>query len=280
MNEQNKGLIELVIASLLFGLMPVIVRYGRGIGDYNITFFRVMFCALSIMAFALIAKMRIAPLKHEIKKMIIFGVLHGFIILSYVIAVNLIPIASAVLLVYSSPIWIALFSRVILKEKISRRTISALAIAIAGVVLVLFPDKSFLQGNFTGYLCALGTGLFMGLIYVMSKTFKSYDKVSLTLWQNIIALPFIFPLLFINFPKFTVFNFSVLLLLGAVFTAMPFILIFKGFAKMPASRGSIIITTEAIFAVAFAFVFFKEIPSITTLFGGVLIIIANYVNAG
>ncbi|MEI7719264.1 MAG: DMT family transporter, partial [archaeon] len=117
----------------------------------------------------------------------------------------------------------------------------------------------------------------MELVYTLSKTFKKYDKVSLTFWQNLIAIPFVLPLLFIDFPKFSLFDTGIVLLLGSLFTAVPFILIFKGFGKVDAQKGSIVIMLDIVFAVIFAWLIFQEIPSIITIIGGILILIGSYI---
>ena len=278
MNKETVGLIEIFFASLLFGLLPILVRFGENLGPYNLSFFRVLVAAICIFIFIIFSKkFSLTPLKFEKKKIILFGAIHGFIILGYFLAIQFLTIASAVLLLYSSSIWIVVFSYVILKEEISRRTIFALIIALIGVIFIVSPQNLFLKESLIGSLGGLGAGMGIGLVYTLSKTFKKYDKVSLTFWQNVIAIPFVLPLLFIDFPKFSTWDIGIIILIGTLFTAVPFILIFKGLDKIKAQKGSIVIMLDIVFTVIFAWIVFKEVPTFLAIIGGSLIMIGTYI---
>lgn len=278
MNKETVGFIEIFIASLLFGLLPILVRFGNNLGSYNLSFFRVLIATIAIYIFVLLSKkLSIVPLKHEKMKMLLFGAIHGFIILGFFLSVQYLTIASAILLLYSSSIWIVVFSYFILKEKISKKTIIALVISFTGIIFVVSPSSLFMKESLIGSISGLLAGIGMGLVYTLSKTFKKYDKVSLTFWQNLIAIPFVFPLIFINFPKFTPIDYWIVILLGSLFTAVPFILIFKGFEKVDAQKGSIVIMLDIVFSIFFAYLVFSEIPTISAIFGGILIIIGSYI---
>lgn len=278
MDNETKGFIEIFIASLLFGLMPIIVRFGENLGPYNLSFFRVLVASFSIFIFILISKkLTLVKPKYEKKKLIFFGAIHGFIILGYFIAIKYLTIASAVLLLYSSSIWMVVFSYFILKEKISRRTILALIISFIGIIFIVSPQNFFLKESLIGTFSGLGAGIGMGLVYTLSKTFRKYDKVSLTFWQNLIAIPFVLPLIFIDFPKFSNLDVWLIILLGSFFTAVPFILIFKGLGKVNASKGSIVIMLDIVFSIIAAWIIFKEVPNNLTILGGILIILGTYI---
>jgi len=280
MKKENIGLTEIFFASLLFGLMPIIVRFGENLGAYNLSFFRILVAAICIFLFILFSrKLKLVPFKYEKKKLLLFGAIHGFIILGYFLAIQYLAIASAVFLLYSSSIWIVVFSYFILNEKVTKRTILALAIAFLGVIFVVSPQNFFLKESLVGSLAGLGAGIGMGLGYTLSKTFKKYDKVSLTFWQNLIAIPFVLPLIFIDLPKFSTFDVGIILLLGSVFTAIPFILIYKGFGKINAQKGSIVIMLDIVFSVIFAWMIFNEVPTVLVIFGGVLIMVGTYIIA-
>ena len=274
MKKETLGLVQIFIASLLFGFIPILVRWGDNLGPYNLSFFRVFVSILSLGLFFWISKKyTLVKFKFEKKKMILFGAIHGFIILGYFMAIQYLSVASAVLLLYSSSIWIIIFSHFILKEKITRKTVFALVIAFIGVIFVLSPKSLLIFESFVGSIAGLLAGIGFGLVYVLSKTFKKYDKVSLTFWQNTIALPFLIPLLLIDIPKFTPNDIGIVVLLGTICTTLPFILVFKGFEKVSAQKGGIVILLDVLFPVILALAIFQEVPTIEALIGGVLIVI-------
>jgi len=276
MKKESLGYLQIIIASILFGFVPIVVRFGGNLGPYNLSFFRVLVSAASLGIYFFFFKKKFTNFKYEKGKLLFFGAIHGFIILGYFIAIQFLSIASAVLLLYSSSVWIILFSYFILKEKITKLDLVALFIAFVGVVLILSPKNFFVAESLIGSVSGLLAGIGFGLVYVLSKTFKKYDKVSLTFWQNLIAIPFLVPLLFIDFPIFTFKDIWIIIFLSIICTTIPFILVFKGFQKIPAKKGGIVILLDIIFPILFSLLIFKEIPQISTLIGGALIIIGAY----
>ena len=280
-SKQGKGLAQLVLASVFSGTIPILTRYGSGINPYFLTFAQTAVTALAIFLYLIIFKRSLPNrLKYEKKKMLLFGGIHGFIILGFFIALKLLDIASAVLLLYTGPIWIIIFSHYILKERITKRTVISIIIAIIGVIIILSPTSFFLKESAMGTISALFAGVGFGLVYVLSKTFKKYDKVSLTFWQNLIALPFILPLVFIgNLPQFTLTNVSVIIGLGVIGHAIPFVLIFKGFAKIKAQMGGVFVLLDILFPILFGFIIFHESLSDLTIIGGAMIILGVVISS-
>lgn len=277
MKKENIGFVQIVVASVLFGFVPIVVRFGNNLGPYNLSFFRVLVAVMSLGVFYSFYRKKFMLPRYEHGKLIFFGAIHGLVILGYFVAIQFLSVISAVLLLYSSSIWIIVFSHFILKERLTKKTWLALIIAFAGVILVLSPKDVFIKESLIGSVFGLTAGVGFGLVYVLSKTFKKYDKVSLTFWQNVIALPFLLPLIFIDFPRFTSADIWIVLLLGTVCTTIPFILVFKGFQKVDAQKGGIVILLDIIFPVLFALLVFKEVPNLLSVIGGILIIIGSYI---
>ena len=277
MKKETVGLLQIFVASLLFGLIPIIVRFEKNIGPYSLSFFRVLISVISLILFCFFMKRKITPFKSDKKKMFLFGAIHGFIILGYFLAINYLSVASAILLLYSSSIWIVVFSYFILGDRVTIRTMISLLIAFVGLIFVASPQTIFLNESYIGLLSGLASGVGMGLVYVLSKTFKKYDKISLTFWQNLIGLPFVLPLFFFDIPKvITISDIGLVIILGTFLTTLPFVLLFEGFGRINAQKGSVVIMLDIVFSILFAWVLFQEVPTISIIFGGILIMIGTY----
>lgn len=61
--------------------------------------------------------------------------------------------AMAVVLLYTAPVWVAVFSRLLFRERISPRKIGAIGVALTGTTLVCFSG-----GSLPGRTSLLGTG--------------------------------------------------------------------------------------------------------------------------
>ncbi|MFH1325469.1 MAG: DMT family transporter [archaeon] len=277
MKKDLEGKLQVISATFLGGFIPILARFGGGLGVYALTFFRIFVAMLSLGIFLGFSKTKLVPLKYEKLKLLFFGAIHGVIILLYFIALNYMTISAVVLLFATYPIWMAILSRFILKEKIHKRAISAIIIAFIGVMIISSPDRIFVEKNFIGPIAILMAAFFAATVYVLSKTFKKYDKVSLTFWQNTIALPFVIPLLFINFPtSINIAEFFVIISMGSVFTASPFVLVYKGLHKIKAHQGGVLMLMEVLVPIVLALIIFREIPSISIIFGGILVLIGAY----
>ncbi len=280
MKKETIGVIQVLVSALLFGFIPVLVRWSEKISINNLAFFRLIVAVLFLFACSWILGLKIQKLKQEKTKMLIFGALHGFIIIGYFVAIRFLTITSSVLLMYSSAIWMVVFSHFILKERIKKVTLGALVIALLGVILVLSPEDFFLKESLVGSFSGLLAGVGFGLVYVLSKTFKTYDKFSLTFWQNMIAIPFVLPLIIFDPPGlFSVNDTIIVLLLGSLFTAVPFILVFKGIEKIKGQTAGVLILLDVIFPILFALLIFREIPTLQVILGGILIIVGSYLVA-
>ena len=277
MRKETLGFLQIITGAIIFAFTGIAVKFGKDLGAYNLSFFRVLLSAFFIYIFFLLFKKhKLVPFKYEKKKLLLFGVLHSFIILGSFLAYQLLSIALATLLIMSLVIWIIIFSYFILNEKITKTILISLIIAFTGVVVVFFPGKLSIKESLFGSIAALLAGIGAGAVYVLSKTFKKYDKVSLTFWQNLIAVPFFIPFIFNQSIKFTSIDILVLFFLGPL-TALAFILRLMGFGNIAASKGGIFLLLYIPFAIIAAFFVLKEIPTINAIIGGILISIGAYI---
>jgi drug/metabolite transporter (DMT)-like permease len=276
MKKERLGSLQIIISQFLIGFVYILVRLGENFGIYNLAFFRVFLSAGFILLFAfLYKKYEIVAFKHEKGKMFLFGFLHGVTILLSFLSIHLLSISSAVLLSSTISIWTIVFSYFILKEEINKKTIFALAVSFIGIILIVSPNRFFINESLIGSLAGIFVGVLGGFLYTLSKTFKHYDKVSLTFYQNLVAIPFLIPLLFVQPINFNLSNVLIALSMGFV-AAFSFILIFKGIGLVKGQKVGILSLLNVVFTVLLAFLFFGEIPLTREIIGGILIILSFY----
>lgn len=215
MKLEKIGFWQLVIAEFLTAIVFILVRFAKDFGDYNLAFFRVFLSAIFIgFLFFISKKYKLVKLKYEKGKLVFFGAIHGFIILASFVSLNLLSISYAVILQSTIVIWTALFSVIILREKMTLKIGLSILVCFIGVLFLFNPSASFSRSSLIGISCGLFVGIFGGLVYALSKTFKRYDKISLTFWQNAIAIPFLIPLLFLQPMHFDSVNVFLVLSIG------------------------------------------------------------------
>lgn len=105
----------------------------------------------------------------------VFGVALFFV--TYVNAINLVGVAMAAVLMYTSPAWVALISWRWMGERLGRRGLIALFLALIGAALVArVYDPALLRLNLPGVLLGLAAGLTYGLYSVFNKALVRHTR--------------------------------------------------------------------------------------------------------
>lgn len=274
MNKRLTGILQILLGAAFFGLIPIFVRFGQSIDTASLVFFRAFFGAAFTLLIIKLMRKPLAKFGEERLKIVLWAVVFLLAIGSYFTSLKLIPIAPAVLLLYSQSIFIVLLSKFWLKEKIRAHTLIALALSIAGVVLIISPSGFGFGGDSLGYFFAMAAAFLAGLNFIIPKVyFKKYDTFSLTFYQSLWALPMLLPFVLLSPPLFTPINIGIFAGLGLFCTALAFMLIYAGSRKVPGQYIGVLQTTEALVPILLGFVIFSETPSLPVIIGGSLLIV-------
>ena len=105
-------------------------------------------------------------------------------------AVRYIPSGQAAVLAYTMPLWFALISPLVLRERLNGRILLALAFGAASVVLLAVPNLRISADAPLGILCGVGAGLCWALgTLIQKRTDWAGMGLSLTAWQIALSLP-------------------------------------------------------------------------------------------
>ncbi|MBA2350296.1 MAG: DMT family transporter [Burkholderiales bacterium] len=153
----------MLVAGLLFAVMGVFVKLGSAhFSSAELVFYR-SFISLILMVGLMRARGLPAATPH--RKMHVLRGLSGFFsLMLYFYAISLLPLASAVTLNYTSPLFLALFTIVIMRERPQWPLIVAVIVGFVGVGLLLRPaiDRELLTGGLVG----LASGFLAGIAYL------------------------------------------------------------------------------------------------------------------
>lgn len=150
----------MVVAGLLFGFMTLFVKLGANrFSGVELVFYRSLFGLVTI---AIIVRARRYRLSTEHFRMHLWRSLSGFAALMlFFHSITVLPLATAVTLNYTAPLFLAALSAAILRERPGLLLIMALLIGFAGVALLLRPSVSShelnaaLLGLLSGFLGAI-----------------------------------------------------------------------------------------------------------------------------
>jgi len=156
------GMISVSFASIFVRLSTspplVIATYRLGIAS-------MILCPLTLYVGGLrgIMKLRI----EEILRLIVVGVVLAVHFGSWITSLNYTSVASSVIIVNVSPIFVAVMSYFILQEKISLKAGLGVALAFLGASIIAIGDADFGQGSIQGDAYAF-LGALMLAIYILS----------------------------------------------------------------------------------------------------------------
>lgn len=130
----GKGAGLILLSSLVFCLMSVVVRLGNNLNAFQLTFFR---CAVGLAILGAGALLGLFSLHFVDKKALLMrGTVGGVATYFAFLGIVKLGIAKGTLITYSYPIFTAIFSFLILKERMSLKKIFCIFIAFAGLVLL------------------------------------------------------------------------------------------------------------------------------------------------
>lgn len=156
----------MLVAALGFAIMGALVKIGaQKFSSPELVFYRSLFGLITIWLYIAIKKLPLAtPVmgKHMLRALVGFA---SLVLFFYAIAH--LPLATAITLNYTSPLFLAVFMPFLLHEKPGKILLLALMIGFIGVSLLLKP--TFNQENWFAGLMGLLSGVGAALAYVHVK---------------------------------------------------------------------------------------------------------------
>ena len=205
-------------------------------------------------------------------------------------------VASSVVLVSTVPLWVALFSPILLKESITKAVLLGMLVAFVGVVTIAVSDicswhpggitcpstDEFFQGEaFLGDLLALAGAVSAALYVIIGRSLR--QRVSLTTYVFVVygmaglvlfllALSSVYALF--GYPSMAYVWFFLLALIPQLLAHSSYN---YALGYLPAAIVSITLLGEPIGSTILAYIFLGEIPTMLTAIGAVLILTGIFI---
>lgn len=167
---QNRGYLMVLAAGALWGTIGFFATLlsNFGMGAESVAFFRVLSASL-VLAAILLVKGKGTRLFRISRRGLLSCALVGFVSqafynICYMNAVEQCGMATAAVFLYTSPIYVALLSRLLFREPLTGNKLAAIAINILGCILTVT------GGDFTGVklsLFGLAMGVLAGFTYAL-----------------------------------------------------------------------------------------------------------------
>jgi drug/metabolite transporter (DMT)-like permease len=188
---------------------------------------------------------------------------------SFIAALNHTSVARVLFILAVAPVFAALLARVTLGEPITRRTVLAMALALAGVALMLgAPGEGSLAGDGLSFLAALA----FAVMIVITRWRHDVSMAPATcLSQAILVVAF---LPYASPAEIGGDDIGWLAALGIGQIGLGFALLTVGARLIPAAQVGLITLLEVVLGPVWVWLALDERPSTATLVGGAIVIVA------
>jgi len=130
-------------------------------------------------------------------------------------------------------------------------------------------SNSIFQGVVWGLLAGLS---FSVLSIINRRLTQNHSSLLISFYLNVTAVVFLIPFLFIIPTFFNTRDILLLAFLGVFCTALAHTLFINGIKWISVRTASIISTLEPVYGIMIAMILLKEIPSLRTIVGGLIIL--------
>ena len=168
--NMDRGILFMIAASVTFAFMGGFAKIlGESIPPLEVTFFRNIF-GVAIIGFALLKRPTVKP-GGKAWLLIFRGTIGFLALLAYFYDMAYIPLGEAVTYNKTSPLFLAFFAWLFLKEKLHKNAVFALVIGFLGIVFIAKP----IGGTFDKYdMLGIFSGIGAALAYTSIRELKNY----------------------------------------------------------------------------------------------------------
>ena len=276
-----------IISGAMWGSAGIFVRKltELGMNSYTVVSVRVVLAVLILAIWLGIYDRNL--LKIKLKDLWIFvagGVVGMFgLNICYNFAISELSLSLAAVLLSLSPVFVLFMAAILFKEKITSKKVICMTIAIAGCVLAsgVLEAASTMRWSVKGIIVGTIGAFFYGLYGIISKTAmeRGYHAFTTTFYCLFMVMLVVIPLTNLKLVTDVVVanpvKMSVFLVIHSLCTSvLPYILYTFSIRYIDAGMASILASGEPVAAMIFGVIFFSEIPTVLSVVGIVLVIVA------
>ena len=270
-DARTKGILIVTMAGVVWSLQGGTIRMVEEASGSQIVFWRGL--SQSVTLLIMVAIINRGRVISAFRRAGVVGVIGGLctVVASTCFVFGLLhtTVANVVFTLASSPLVAGLLAWLIMRERLPKRSIIAMIVALGGIGLMV--SEGLVSGNLTGHLFAIATTIGFAGITVVARWGGGLDMIPAACWGAIFTSVTAALLaggdLAISPPDLAASVFS-----GGVLTACGAFCFFFGARFVPAAVLAFLSLTEVVLAPIWVWIGFNEVPSTYTLIGGAIVL--------
>lgn len=267
-NTHLRGSIYAFFGVLILSFDALLVRLAEA-PSMTILFWRGLFIGLSLTIFTLI-KQKKSPLRvlaEKPRNYVLAGLIFALAGFGFIFSVQNTSVANTVVILSTAPFFSALFSYLLNKEQVKRHTLAAMALMVAGTLVIV--ASSVGTGHLFGDMVAVATAASMGLGQAYLRRHQSLHRIPIIMVNG-----YAIAAVAICFADLTpgAISLTVLAIMGLIQMPLAMVLFTSATRFISAAEASMFMIVETIFGPLLVLIFLGETISLNTIYGGALIV--------
>jgi len=269
------GTILIFLGALCLSFGGIIVKSFEGATEWQILFWRQLFFSITVIIY-LIFSYKKNFFKAFYKSGVpgfVAGVFLSIGFSAYVFAMYYTTVANTLFIITTETIFLAFFGYIFLKEKINLITFISILLGMSGVLLIVGSSLSIqsvdqILGNIVAFLMPIS----FAILIIIVRKYPDVDMVPAQFSAGVFAA--LIGYFVAGNLSISIHDLFLSFLAGFFQIGFGFILITIGSRTTPAAVVGVLMLTEAVFGPIWAWVFIEEIPPLSVITGGGIIIFA------
>ena len=188
----------------------------------------------------------------------------------FVAANKLTTAANSIVLQFTAPMFIVVFSALFLKKRFSRADVLAVVLTMAGISLFFFDQLT--PGHLAGNCVAIFAGMAFACYYMSLEGASESQRMSAILIAHGLTFLVGLPFTFVYPPELSAVPVACILVLGVVQLGIPYVLLGRASGACPPLACSLLGAVEPLLNPVWVFIFDGEAPGLWALIGGVVVV--------
>ena len=267
MKREHVGILQMIACAVLWSIAGIFIKLLPWHG-FVVAGLRSLIAGITIAVY-----MGIRHYHFSLnRRTLLAGCFAGFTYVCFATANKLTTAANAIVLQFTAPVFILIFSALFFRQKIRKGDLAVVVTVLGGITLFFFDQlgPSTIAGNFV----AIAAGMFMAGMYMTVGNIELEERFSAIVIGQAVAFLVGLPFLVTTKPLLNAATVSSVLVLGIFQLGISYVLYVCASAKCSALACCLLGAVEPLLNPVWVMIFDGETPGVFALVGGVIVIVA------
>ncbi len=265
MSKERIGALQMLACALLWSMAGIIFKYIPW-NPMVIASLRALIAGCVVWLFMRWRRMPVTVSGKTVRT----GLAKGLTCLLFVVANKRTTAANAIVLQYTAPVFLMIFSALIYHRRFYRADVIAVGQTMLGISLFFLGQ--FDAGKMIGNLIAVGAGVSMGAMYMFMGEVTESERLSSVLLGEVFCFLAGLPFVFLTKPELSGTPVMLIAVLGIFQLGIPYILYSLAAGKCSPLACCLLGALEPLLNPLWVLIFYGEKPGFFALLGGAVVI--------